>query len=205
MSCNTPVNSPYIITNLKSESAFIRALQKLVAIPKHEEYMLINKYPPAISLPPILMTYPILTSNTPGVHRPVIEEEWHAEIVHAIVAPSPPPPSAYSDKDTEGEVPTGVENITKREKHVKVPWFPYDTLQEGGAWRDKNKDGKVTCYMHYCDGNSLYRPGEERVYKTRGYMIRRGYSVEDVTNYWCNSCGFTTNENETTYLDMLAL
>lgn len=204
MSCS-PVNSPYIITDLKHEK--VEKIWKLGVVPKHEEYMLINKYPQLFSLPPILMTYPILTSNTPGVHRPVIQEEWHAEIVHAIVAPSPPPPSAYSAKDTEGEVPTGVENITKREKHVKVPWIKYDnSMQEGIIWKDGNgRDGRITCYMHYCDGNSLYRPGEEIVYKTRGYMIRRGHSVEDVTNYWCNSCGFTTDENETTYLDMLAL
>ena len=203
MSCNLPITGSFIITDLKSESAFTRALQKFVEIPKHEEYMII-KSDFCKSMPPILMTYPILTSRTPNVHHQAIMEEWHAEIVHAIVTPSPPPPSAYSDKDTEGEVPTGVENITKREKHVKVPCLSIP-LQEGGAWRDRNKDGKVTCYMHYCNGNSLYRPGEEIVYKTRGYMIRRGHSVEDVTNYWCNSCGFTTDENETTYLDILAL
>jgi len=202
MSCS-PVNSSLIITDLKHEK--VEKIWKLGFVSKHEQYMLVNKYPQLFSLPPILMTYPILTSSTPRVHHPVIEEEWPSEIAHAIVTPSPPPPSAYSDKDTEGEIPTGVENVTKREKNIIIPWFTYETPKEGNAWRDGNKEGRVTCYMHYCDGNSLYRPGEERAYKVRGFMIRRGFSVEDVTNYWCNSCGFTTNENETTYLDMLAL
>lgn len=145
------------------------------------------------------MTDPILNSKT---SIPDWQDDPLAQAVmpHRIIQ-NVPPPSAYVEKDTEGEVPTGVDNVTKREHANRIPW----TYNPDGHIFSDHANSNTTPYMHYCNGDSLYRPGEERIYKLRGYLIRRGHGVEDVTNYWCNSCGFTTNDNETTYLDMLAL
>lgn len=169
-------------------------------IPKHEEYMLI-KSDFCKSMPPILMTYPILNSfnDVPLLER-YGEELAQAISSHQIIQ-NVRPPSAYTVKDTEGEIPTGVENVTKRERAAIIPWT-YDPNKEPD---ERGANSTTTPYMHYCNGDSLYKPGEERSYTLRGYFIRRGHSVTDEIKYWCNSCGYTTNDNETTYLDMLAL
>ena len=187
-----------IITDLKHEK--VDKLWQLGFVPKHEQYMLINKYPPCITLPAVLMTYPILNIKGNSVH------DWQSDLLAKAIPAHPmvqnvPPPSAYTEKDTEGEIPTGIENVTKMERATRIPWT-YSPDKEPDCW---GANGNTTPYMHYCNGDHIYRPNEERRFKLRGYLIRRGNSVEDVTNYWCNSCGFTTDDNETTYLDMLAL
>lgn len=102
-----------------------------------------------------------------------------------------------SSKDIEQETiktteETGIDGIEMLPHPVMVPWR-FD-MQHKQTWNTKTSSR----YVHLCDRG-------DNIYPKRGNLIRRGYSDGDIFNYWCNSCGYATTEEETTTLDFLDL